>query len=364
MMKIKDIVNELEQFAPLSLQEQWDNCGVQVGDVSQELKGIVLCLDITQETVSKAIENGFNMIISHHPLIFSGIKSLTGKNTTEKIVLSAIKNDLVIYSGHTNFDKAYGGVSFAVAKKIGLKNLSILVPSDEKLKKIALFTPKSHYEIVQNAAFSAGAGKIGNYECCGFTSEGRGSFRALEGANPYVGEINEIHFEDEVKFETIVTNDKLYNVLNAIKAVHPYEEVAYDIFNLEINRNDYGLGVVGDIEETNFDEFAEHIKNCLDIPYVRHSKKIEKNIQRVAICGGSGASFVKNAMYSNADIYLSGDFKYHDFQVPNDSIMVMDIGHFESEKFIIEIFYSIVTKKISNFADCILVDSGNPVNYI
>ncbi|MFI3262264.1 MAG: Nif3-like dinuclear metal center hexameric protein [Rikenellaceae bacterium] len=363
-MKIKDIINELESFASLSLQEHWDNCGVQVGDTSLEATGIVLCLDVTLETVNKAIKKGFNLIISHHPLIFSGIKSLTGKNTTEKVMLSAIKNNLVIYSAHTNFDNAYGGVSFALAQKLGLKNISILVPSDEKLRKLAFFTPLSHIEQVQEAAFSAGAGRIGNYECCGFTSEGKGTFRALEGANPYVGQFNKTHTEEEVKFETIVTLGKLNAVINAVKRVHPYEEVAFDLFELQINRNDYGLGVVGEIEDTEFEDFAAHVKESLDIPYVRYSKKTEKPIRRVAICGGSGAPFIKNAITSNADIYLAGDFKYHDFQVPNDRIMIMDIGHFESEKFIIDIFYDIVTKKFSTFADCIDIDNGSPVNYI
>lgn len=363
-MEIKEIINELEKFAELSLQESWDNCGVQVGCVQNELKGIVLCLDVTEKTILKAIETDSNLIISHHPLIFNGLKSLTGITKVEKIIIDAIKNGIVIYSAHTNFDKAPKGVSFALAQKIGLKNITPLLCEDKTLKKVIVFTPVSALEKIKEAAFSAGAGNIGAYDSCCFTSTGTGTFRALDGANPYVGNLGETHHENEVKFETIVTENKLNNVLDAIISVHPYEEVAFDVYNLDVTRKDIGLGIIGEIEPMNFNDFSAHLKKCLDIPYIRHSEKTTEIISRVALCGGSGASFTKEAIRCGANVYLSGDFKYHDFQLPNNKLTIMDIGHFESEKFIINIFYDIVTKKFSTFADRIVIECENPVFYV
>lgn len=363
-MLIKNIVDEFELFADLSLQESWDNCGVQVGNVNQTCTGVVLCLDITEKSVVKAIENGFNLIISHHPLLFNGLKSITCKNETERIVYQAIKHDIVIYSAHTNFDKVIGGVSFELAKQIGLKNVRILSTTDKTIKKIVCFVPKSAIETIEQAAFNAGAGTIGNYDSCSFSSSGVGSFKALEGANPYVGSINKIHREDEIKFETIVPSHRLNSVLNAIRSVHPYEEPAFEVFNIDMVRKDVGLGVIGEVDSISFNDFSSHLKKCLDLPMIRHSNNSKSTIKRVAICGGSGASFIKDAIYSKADVFLSGDFKYHDFQTTNNLLTIMDIGHFESEKFIINIFYDILKKKFSIFARSVVIECENPVEYI
>lgn len=362
-MKIREFILPFEKFAPLALQESWDNCGVQVGSLDREVRGVLFTLDVTMTSLMKAINEGANLIISHHPLIFSGLRSITGRNETEKIVIEAIKNDITIYSAHTNFDSAHGGVSFAVAQRLGLKNLQVLSPRKDGVKKIVTFVPKSHIEAVENAAFEAGAGSIGNYEKCGVRSESQGSFSAKEGATPFIGKVGELERVEEVRFETLVADYKLTSVLSAITTAHPYEVPAFDVIKMDFANNDVGLGVVGDIKPSTLEEIATKAKSLLGLNEIRISKGSKEFITRVALCGGSGASLINEARGSGAELYLTGDLKYHDFQNGNNSFTLMDIGHFESEKFIIDIFCDIVKKNFPNFAAYIPYEE-NSIVYI
>lgn len=363
-MIIKEIIDVLEQFAPRALQEKWDNSGVQVGDINEECSGVVLTVDVTEKIIAKALESGANLIISHHPLIFSPVKSVTCSTSLGRMIFKAIKHGIVIYSGHTSFDSVKGGVSFIAARKLGLKKIKILAPQQNSLKKIVVYVPEAYVEIVENAAFGAGAGVIGDYDSCGFRVAGKGSFKAGENTNPFVGERGKLHRENEVRFETVVPGFMLSDVLNAIIGVHPYEEPAYDVFDLNVPNNNVGIGVVGDIDVTPFDEFAEKVKKVFGLNYIKCSRAECDKVSRVALTGGSGSSFIGDAVRSGADVYLTGDLKYHDLSETDYKVKLMDIGHFESEKFIIEIFYDILTKNFHNFATHIVKEYHNPVDYV
>ena len=231
-MKIKEIVSALERFAPLPLQDGFDNAGLQIGLTDAETTGALLCLDVTEAVLDEAIASGCNLIISHHPLIFKGYKSITGKDYVERCILKAIKNDIVIYSAHTNLDNAPGGVNFKIAEKIGLKNVRILDPKESSLIKLVTFVPSAQAEEVRNALFTAGCGCIGNYDSCSYNTEGEGTFRAQEGSHPFCGTVGELHHETEVRIETILPEYKKGEVIRALLSKHPYEEPAYDLYPL------------------------------------------------------------------------------------------------------------------------------------
>ena len=364
-MKINDIVQILNKFAPLPLQESFDNCGLIVGNREEDAKGVLLCIDITERVVEEAIRMGFNMIVSHHPLIFRPLKSLTVSNYVERCLLLAIKNDIAIYAGHTNFDNASNGVSWRLAQKLGLKNIQVLVPKNNCYSKIISFVPNYYIDKVSIAAFESGAGHIGSYDCCSFASEGQGSFRALEGTNPFVGKIGELHRENEVRLEFITPNYIVDNLIFNIKKSHPYEEPAIDIIPLSNVSSSEGLGVFGTLEEPLAEEdFLKTVKEICKIPVVRHSRICGKKISRVALCGGSGGDFIGNAKRCNADIYLTSDLHHHHFFSSEDGMLIADIGHFESEQFVKEIFYEEITKKFPNFAVRFSEEDNSVISYL
>lgn len=364
-MKIKSAIDALNNFAPTALQEGFDNCGLIVGDKDDELKGILLCLDVTESVVREAIELGYNLIISHHPLIFRPLKRLTEQSAVERAVRLAIKNDVAIYAGHTNFDNAYKGVSWRAAEKLGLINLRTLAPKSDMLCKVICFVPKDYAEKLKFVAGEAGAGHIGNYDHCSFQCEGQGSFRALDGTNPFVGKQGEIHSEPECRLEWIVPSYLADTLVAQLREAHPYEEPAIDIYPLTNSSERIGLGVVGELpEEMPEREFLEHTKKVFGLPMLRHSELLGKNIRRVALCGGSGGDFVGSAMSSGADVYLTADLHYHHFYISADGLLVADIGHFESEKFVEEIFYEEITRKITNFAVRFSESAKNAVFYL
>ena len=362
--KISDIIACIEQMAPLAYQESWDNSGVQVGDVNQEVKAVLLCVDITEATLDEAIERGVNLIISHHPLIFKGIKKLTGRNYIERVIIKAIQHDIVLYSAHTNMDKCLGGVNFRIAQKLGLKNIRVLAPEANYLYKIVTYVPQSHTEKVRQAMWSAGAGTIGAYNCCSYASEGNGTFRAQEGCNPFVGEINELHTEPEFRLEMVVPKDKSGRVVTAIYLAHPYEEPAIDILPLANDYSQLGLGCVGELENPITEtEMLHYIKDKLNIQYIRHTQTSDKLVHRVALCGGSGAEFIPHAIREKAGIYITADVKYHDFFNTENQIVIADIGHFESEQCIKEVFYEQLSKNFINFAILMAECDKSPVKY-
>ncbi|MBT3208823.1 MAG: Nif3-like dinuclear metal center hexameric protein [Bacteroidetes bacterium] len=363
-MKINELTTFLEAQFPLDFQEDYDNSGLIIGDKNQTISSVLLCFDITEDIVDEAIEKQCNLIISHHPIIFSGLKKITGKNYVERIVIKAIQNNIAIYSAHTNLDSAQGGINTKICEKIGLSNCKVLSPKTDFLKKIVTFAPIQDAEKVRQALFGAGGGKIGDYDFCSYNIEGIGSFRASESANPYVGEKGKIHFEKEVRVETIFPKYLQSQIIEALLNAHPYEEVAYDIYPLDNLYEKAGMGMIGELKDS-IDEisFLKKLKSDFNVNTVRHSELLGKKIRKVAVCGGSGSFLLKNAIAASADIFVSGDFKYHEFFDAEKKILIADIGHFESEQIAINIFYDLLTKKFSNFAVFLSGKNLNPINY-
>ncbi len=363
-MQIKELVNFLNRYFPKELQEDYDNSGFLIGDGEQQLNGVLTCVDVTEKVLDEAIENGDNFILSHHPLIFSGLKRLTGENYVERIVMKAIQNNIAIYSAHTNLDNSGRGVNVKLAEKLGMKDVEILQPMQDQLIKLVFFVPHADANKVREAVFSAGAGKIGDYDACSYNLKGQGSFRAGEGADPYVGEKGDLHFEDETRVETIFPKYLKDEVLSALFTAHPYEEVAYDLYPLENLYSEEGAGVVGLLPEAmNEKDFLDFLKNTFDAQTIRHTDFLGEKIQKVAIGGGSGSFLLKDALKAEADVLVSADFKYHYFFDADGSILIADIGHYESEKITKEIFYEVLTEKFHNFAIHFSKINTNPINY-
>lgn len=364
-MRIKEIIQSIEQLAPVSLQEDYDNSGVQVGDVNREATGAILAIDVTENVIEEAVSLGCNLIISHHPLAFKPFKSLTGKNYVERCMLKAIKNDIVIYAAHTNLDNAHGGVNYKLAEMLELENVKILQPKENSLLKFVTTVPLQHAESVRNALFNAGAGHIGNYDSCSYNLTGEGTFRAGKDANPHVGEIDELHIESEVRIETVLPVMKREEVLRALLAVHPYEEPVYDLYPIKNEWSRHGSGVVGVLPEPMPEqEFLYQLKDIFNLPAIRHSKIQGKEIRDVAICGGSGAFLITNAISYGADAFITGEAKYNDFYDVEDRILLAVVGHYESEICTKEIFFDVISGKFPTFALHKSAFDSNPVKYL
>jgi dinuclear metal center YbgI/SA1388 family protein len=363
-MKLKDLSSYLDSAVPLSFQESYDNSGLQVGSPEKEISSAMISLDVTEEVIDEAIADKCDLVVSHHPLIFNGIKSLTGKSFTERIIYKAVKSDIAVYSAHTNLDIFNNGVSRKMAEKIGLEEITVLSPSQNKLMKLVTYIPESHLETVQNAIFEAGAGVIGNYDQCGFTSSGTGSFRANASAKPFIGEKGKIHFEDEIRFETILFTHIREKVVKALLETHPYEEVAYDLYALGNSNVEIGLGCVGKLAEpVSEDDFLQLINSALGARGIRYSSLKGKKIMKVALCGGSGISLLNMAINLGADAYLTADIRYHDFFKTESKLLLVDAGHFETEKFSREILKDLIIKKFPKFAVRFSETNTNPINY-
>ncbi len=364
-MKIGEITNYLESIAALSLQESYDNSGLLIGNKNNTVTKAIITLDVTEEIIEEAIEKKCELIISHHPVIFNGIKRINGNTHIEKILIKAIKNDLAIYAIHTNLDNIENGVNSVLCKKIGLQNTSILKPKNNILQKLITFCPEKYADGIRKVIFEAGAGQIGNYDSHSFNTIGKGTFKALKDAKPFVGKANELHFETEIKIEAVFPFYLGKNIITALKETHPYEEVAYDIFPLLNEYSSVGSGMIG-ILEKEYDElsFLEEIKKKLNIACIRHSALRDKKIKKVAVCGGAGSFLIHDAINAGADIFFSGDIKYHDFQEADNKIIIADIGHYESEQFTKELLYSILKKNFPKFALQISEINTNPVNYL
>ncbi len=363
-MKIKEIVSSLEKLAPLSLQESYDNAGFMIGNSDNELLKTLVSIDVTCEVIDEAIKRGCNLIISHHPLIFGNLTKITHDDTTGLCIMKAIKNDIAIYAAHTNLDNVVGGVNSKLCEKLELRNCRVLKSKNNILKKLVTFCPTDKAQNVRKALFDAGAGHIGNYDSCSFNTNGEGTFRALENSNPYVGELNKLHTENEVKIETIYPAYIEKAILKALFASHPYEEVAYDIYRLENEFKKAGEGMIGELaDEMETIIFFEKIKKILELGVIRHTKIVKHKIKNVAVCGGAGGFLLKDAISSSADIMLTGDLKYHQFFETKDEIILADIGHYESEQFAKEILVDFLSKNFPTFAFLVSKKRTNPVNY-
>lgn len=365
MVKIKDIANALEMFAPLPLQDDFDNAGLQIGLTDAEVAGVLLCLDVTEAVVDEAIASGCNLIISHHPVIFKPLKRITGSNYVERCIMKALANGIAIYSAHTNLDNAPGGVNYRIAEILGLQNVRILLPKEDSLLKLAVYVPASHTDAVRDALFAAGCGEIGNYGSCSYNVEGFGTFKANEGCNPFCGNIGELHRENETRIETIMPSYIKGRVIKALLNAHPYEEPAYDIYPVKNSWDAVGTGVIGELPaERDEVEFLQEIKEKFAVGSVRHTPLLGRKIKRVALCGGAGGSFAGAAMASGADIYITGEARYHDLFNYTGKMLMAVIGHYESEQYTMDIFAEIINGQFPGVKVTKTTVDTNPVKYM
>lgn len=364
MTKIKEIISLLQQLAPLSLQESYDNAGLQTGDTDTEVKGVLVTLDCTLAVVDEAIAAGCNLIVAHHPVIFRPLKQLTGRTEVEQILIRAIRHNLAIYACHTNLDNVVAGVNAKICEKIGLEKTEILKPISGNLLKLVTFAPFPDSEMVLAALYAAGAGQIGAYKNCSFRVRGTGSFMPSPGTNPYIGQLNRQEEVDENRLEVIFPDYLKGQVVNALRRAHPYEEVAYDLYRLENENQDTGAGMIGFLPQPLTPaDFLNHLKTSMHLQTVRHTSLGEKEIKKVAVCGGAGSFLIKDAWRQQADIFITADLKYHEFFIPEGKMVLADIGHYESEVFTKEIFYDNIRKKFTNFAVLKSTVNTNPVRY-
>lgn len=362
-LTIGEVLKKLAEFAPLSLQETYDNTGLIIGDPETVVDRALIALDVTEAVLDEAVQKSCKLIIAHHPLIFAGIKKLTPTGEVERSVIKAIKNGIAVAAWHTNLDNITGGVNTRIAEKLMLNNTAILAPRTGLLKKIVTFCPETHAGQVRTALFEAGAGHIGSYDQCSYNTEGFGTFRAGEGTQPFVGTKGELHRESEIRIETVVPEYKLKAVINALLSKHPYEEVAYDVYPIE-NSFQAGAGIMGYLNEPMpVDGFLKHLKQIFGTPALRHTAIHKKMIHKVAACGGSGAFLIKNALSQQADAFVTADIKYHDYFESGNNMLLVDAGHFETEQFTKELIHDVILKKIPTFAPLISEVNTNPVHY-
>jgi dinuclear metal center YbgI/SA1388 family protein len=364
-MKIYEIINHLESIAPLSIQENYDNSGLIVGDKSKEVNAVLISLDCTEEVVEEAINENCELIIAHHPIVFEGLKKITGSNYIERTILKAIKNNIAIYAIHTNLDNVKEGVNGAIANKIGLVDTKILRPKSSLIKKLVVYCPTDSEQKLKNKLWEAGAGNIGNYSQCSFRSEGKGTFKGNNDSNPSIGTKNTLHSEDEIKIEMIFPTYLEHKILLTLFESHPYEEVSYEVYTLENKNQNIGSGIYGKLSKPmNSQAFLKFVKNEMKTDCIRHTEICKENIHTVAICGGSGSFLLDDAKRIGADIFISSDFKYHQFFDADNEIIIADIGHYESEQFTKELISDILKKKFTKFATRLSSVNTNPINYL
>ncbi len=363
-MKTLDIINFLETVAPASLQESYDNAGLIYGSTGTECTGAIVCLDITDQVIEEAVKFNCNFVIAHHPLVFKALKKINPEHGISRVLVNAIKKDISIYAIHTNLDNVISGVNMKIADKIGLKKLEILDKKTGLVKKLVCFVPTSHLEVLQSALFNAGAGHIGNYNECSFATEGKGTFKAGKDANPFVGDIGVRHAENEMRLEVVFSVWQQKAVVAAMKASHPYEEIAYDIMSVDYPHQEVGAGLLGELAEPlESNSFFKMVKEIFQVPVIRHSPLTGKTIKKVAICGGAGSFLISNAIAAGADIFLTADLKYHDFFEADGRIILADMGHYESEQFTQDLLIDLLKQKFPNFAVLKTGVATNPVNY-
>ncbi|MFO8002054.1 MAG: Nif3-like dinuclear metal center hexameric protein [Marinilabilia sp.] len=361
---LKEIIAEIENFAPPAFQEDYDNSGLQAGNPRMPVKGILIALDVTEAVLNEALDKEVNLIVAHHPLTLKGFKKLTPRTEPERVMMKAVKNDVAIYSAHTNLDSVENGVSGILATKLGLTKVKVLKPREGLLKKLVTFVPSEQAERVRESIFAAGAGVIGNYDSCSYNLTGHGSFRAGEDTNPFVGEKGKLHYEKEERVETILPAYLESKVLKALFDAHPYEEVAYDLYPLDNQWAQTGFGAIGELPApVSEKKMLETLKNVTGSECVRHTALKDNPVKTIAVCGGSGSFLLNDAIAAGADIFVSADFKYHQFAEADDKIVIADIGHYESEQFTKEVFFELLTKKFPNFAVRLSNVSTNPIKY-
>jgi dinuclear metal center YbgI/SA1388 family protein len=364
MPQIRDLTAYLEALAPLAYQESYDNSGLLVGDPTAQIKGVLVTLDATEAVVDEAIAKGCNIVVAHHPIVFKGLKKLTGKTYVERTVIKAIKNDIALYAAHTNLDNVAGGVNFKIAEKLNLQNVRILAPKSQVLTKLVTFVPVADTQRVLDALHEAGAGQIGNYSRVSFRGEGTGSYQAGQGANPALGEVGEYHNEPEHRIEVIFPVPLQGAVLSALRNSHPYEEIAYDLYTLNNQHQEVGSGAVGELPQpVSGNAWLSYLKEQMNLNLIRYTPLSDRPIRRVAVCGGVGSFLLPDALRAGADVFVTADYKYHEFFDADGRIGICDIGHYESEVFTKELICGHLAKKFTTFAVILSETDTNPVRY-
>lgn len=363
-MKLALLIQHLEAYAPSSYQEDYDNSGLIIGSGNEEIRGVLVSLDCTEQILDEAIALGCNLIITHHPIVFKGLKKITGKTYVERVVLKAIRHNIALYAIHTNLDHVKNGVNGVICDRLGLKGTKILSPKPSLMKKLVTFCPVALAPVLRNALFEAGAGHVGEYSDCSFNAEGTGTFKAGASTDPYVGEIGVQHHEPETRIETVFLAQHQRKVLLALFEHHPYEEVAYDIYALENKLDTVGAGMLGWLEEEmDSMAFLKLLKDKMDATVIRHTQLLPRKIKKVAVCGGSGSFLLKDAIASGADVLVTADFKYHEFFDAEDKIIIADIGHFESEQFTSDLLIDIIQSQFPELPIRLTEHNTNPINY-
>lgn len=368
-MRSTDIIKFIEDWAPKEVAWQKDNVGLQVGSADREVENIFLCLELTREALKEAIKKKCNLIITHHPFIYQPLKKLEfHKNPKSKLIEILIKNDITLYSAHTNLDFTRDGVSFALAKKLELKNVHFLHQDQQNQFKVAVFVPQKNVEELSQSIFNSGGGVIGLYNKCSFRIQGTGTFEGSEGTNPAAGKPQNYEFADEIRLEVIVDSWKLNQVISVIRDKHPYEEPAYDIYPLHNKNTNYGSGVIGDLEKPQTQsEFFSYLSDKAELKNFRYTKGGNGKISKVALCGGSGSELLEAAIQKKADAFVTADIKYHTFQDAEERILMIDAGHYETEIFILDEIKEKLKLKLkqSNSVNKVFMFSGstNPVRF-
>jgi dinuclear metal center YbgI/SA1388 family protein len=364
IFKVNHVTSYFESLFPLQIQEDYDNSGLIIGHYDSEIQGVIVCLNVTKDVIEEAIKTKCNFIISHHPIIFNGLKRINGRTDNEQIVEKCIKNDICIYTLHTNIDKCFPGLNWYIAQNLGLENVKVLAPESGYINKLITYVPKSHENGVREALFNAGAGKVGNYDSCSFNTEGFGTFRGLEGSQQFVGQIGTLHKEREMKIELIYPSYLEKKILSALFDSHPYEEVAFDILQLENQDSSRGLGAVGVFPTPmSTHDFFALVKEKFQIPIVRYSGSIHHPISKIALCGGSGSFLAPKAKQLYADAYITSDIKYHEFDHQFDNFLMLDCGHFETEIFFKNYIVGLLKKNFTNFAIRFAESEKNHIYY-
>ncbi|GAA4385685.1 Nif3-like dinuclear metal center hexameric protein [Hymenobacter koreensis] len=364
MATVQNLTRALEAWAPLPYQESYDNAGLQCGDPQAVVTGVLIALDCTPAIIEEAVHRNCNVVVVHHPVIFQPLKRLTGATEVERTIMLALRSNVAVYAAHTNLDNVQHGVSRLLAEKIGLENLRVLDPKSGLLGKLAVYTPPEHAEAVKRALYDAGAGRIGQYSDCSFQFAGQGTFTPGADANPHTGRPNRAETVQELRVEVLLPLHLQSQVLRAMRAAHPYEEVAYDLVKLENQHQEVGSGMVGELPEPlPPQEFLRRLREQLHVPVVKHTE-FSASIKKVAVCGGAGSFLTKKAVAAGADAYVTGDIKYHEFFAPEGRLLLCDVGHYESEQYTSELFRALLTEKFSRtFAVLLAETPTNPVRY-
>ena len=363
-MIVQNVITHLEELSPLTYAEEYDNVGLLVGNRKAQVTGVLVTLDTTEGVIEEALKNKCNLIVSFHPIIFKGLKKLTGHNYVERIVIKAIKNDIAIYAIHTALDNVINGVNDAICRRMELRNKHILIPQKGTLKKLITYVPKSNLVKVRNELFRVGAGRLEHYNKCSFNIDGKGTFEGNKTSNPTIGSQGAFYENAEIQLSLIFEKHLEKIILHTLFATHPYEKVAYEILSIDNHNHNIGMGMIGELPEAMEElRFLKVLKQKMNTSFIKHSKTFNRKIKKVAVLGGSGSFAIEHAIKQNADVLITADLKYHDFFKAEHNILLADIGHYESEQYTKSLLVAYLTKKIPNFAIILSNTDTNPIKY-